>query len=102
MLHSLANTIDPNRLILVSSRCSKTVDRNLEMIDNMKKVLSGGEAQEEGRKPVKPQDLARLYETIIQVLIIIRRYSFPASKDGLVFLEKGAIPGLLFVYFCLF
>ena len=36
------------------------------MIESMKRVLSGEEAQEEGKKPVKPQDLARLYETIIQ------------------------------------
>ena len=48
-------------------RSTKTIDRNVEMIDSMKKVLSGDEAQEEGKKPVKPQDLARLYETIIQV-----------------------------------
>ncbi len=33
----------------------------------MKKVLSGEHEQEKGKKPVKAQDLARLYETIIQV-----------------------------------
>jgi hypothetical protein len=37
------------------------------MIEGMKRVLSGEEVQEKGKKPVKPQDLARLYETIIQV-----------------------------------
>ena len=37
------------------------------MIEGMKRVLSGEEVQDKGKKPVKPQDLARLYETIIQV-----------------------------------
>jgi hypothetical protein len=37
------------------------------MIEGMKKVLSGEHEQEKGKKPVKAQDLARLYETIIQV-----------------------------------
>ena len=48
-------------------RCSKTIDRNLVMIEGMKRILSGEEVQDQGKKPVKPQDLARLYETIIQV-----------------------------------
>jgi len=37
------------------------------MIEGMKRILSGEEVQDQGKKPVKPQDLARLYETIIQV-----------------------------------
>lgn len=39
------------------------------MIEGMKKVLSGENEQEKGKKPVKAQDLARLYETIVQVSI---------------------------------
>jgi len=37
------------------------------MIEGMKKVLSGELEQDRGKKPIKAQDLARLYETIIQV-----------------------------------
>jgi hypothetical protein len=43
----------------------------------MKRIMSGEEAQEEGKKPVKPQDLARLYETIIQV-----RCTHPRSEES--------------------
>ena len=48
------------------------MDRNLVMIEGMKRVLSGEEVQDKGKKPVKPQDLARLYETIIQVYLFHR------------------------------
>ena len=59
------------------------------MIDNMKKMLSGEEAQEEGKKPVKPQDLARLYETIIQV-----RYESLLDKYyGLIFFNSFFVSG---------
>ena len=43
------------------------------MIEGMKRVLSGEEVQDKGKKPVKPQDLARLYETIIQVPFLPRK-----------------------------
>jgi hypothetical protein len=46
------------------------------MIEGMKRILSGEEAQDQGKKPVKPQDLARLYETIIQVPTSIAQGTF--------------------------
>ena len=36
-------------------------------INEMKRVLSGEVIVEKGKKPVKPQDLVRLFENIIQV-----------------------------------
>jgi len=48
------------------------------MIESMKRVLSGEEAQEDGKKPVKPQDLVRLYETIIQVMLYLYIKAFSA------------------------
>ncbi len=51
---------------------TRTVDRNLEMVERAKEVLKKAEqgvgtpAKGDGRaKPVKPQDLVRLYEAII-------------------------------------
>ncbi len=54
---------------------TRTVDRNLEMVERMKAALAGGggkqqeqaqQQQPDGRtKPVKPQDLVRLFEAII-------------------------------------
>ena len=38
------------------------------MIDHMSKILDGEISGESLKKPVKPQDLVRLYETIIQNL----------------------------------
>jgi len=49
-------------------KCNKVIDRNLVMINEMKKVLSGEVIVEKGKKPVKPQDLVRLFENIIQNL----------------------------------
>jgi len=49
-------------------KCNKVIDRNLVMINEMKKVLSGEVVIEKGKKPVKPQDLVRLFENIIQNL----------------------------------
>ena len=48
-------------------RLSKTVERNLLLIENMKDYLPGKKL-EEGRKITKPQDLVRLYDIIIQVI----------------------------------
>ena len=45
---------------------TKTIERNLLMIDSLKQYLPGNRT-EEGRKVTKPQDLARLYDIIIQV-----------------------------------
>jgi hypothetical protein len=45
-------------------RQTKTIDRNLLMIESLKLQL--GKIQE-GKKMVKPQDIARLYDIIIQV-----------------------------------
>ena len=57
-------------------KCSRTVDRNLEMVERMKAALASGEhhQQQQGTidsraKPVKPQDLVRLFEAIITNLI---------------------------------
>ena len=32
----------------------------------MKKIVHGKKAVEKGKKPIKPQDLVRLYDTVIQ------------------------------------
>ncbi|KAK3089911.1 hypothetical protein FSP39_007594 [Pinctada imbricata] len=48
-------------------RLSKTIDRNLLLIQNLKGYLPGRQV-EEGRKITKPQDLVRLYDIIIQNL----------------------------------
>lgn len=53
---------------LIFIKCSKTIDRNLVMIESMKKVLSGECPQLKGKKPIKPNDLVRLYENILQNL----------------------------------
>lgn len=47
-------------------RQTKTIERNLLMIDSLKKNLPGSR-QDDSKKLTKPQDLARLYEIIIQV-----------------------------------
>ena len=36
------------------------------MIDDMKEYLSGAKEMDKSKKPVKPQDLVRLYDTVIQ------------------------------------
>jgi hypothetical protein len=36
------------------------------MIEEMRKIVNGEKELEKGKKPVKPQDLVRLYETVIQ------------------------------------
>ena len=50
------------------SRCNKLIDRNLVLITEMRRVLAGEIVVEKGKKPVKPQDLVRLFESIIQVV----------------------------------
>ena len=52
--------------VSVSFRCNKTIDRNFAMIEEMKSYINGEKEVEKGKKPVKPQDLVRLYETIVQ------------------------------------
>jgi signal recognition particle subunit SRP68 len=51
---------------LMYIRLSKTVERNLLMIDKLKQYLPGKPVPE-GHKITKPQDLVRLYDIIIQV-----------------------------------
>ena len=46
------------------------IDRNLVLINEMKRVLAGEITVEKGKKPVKPQDLVRLFENIIQVITV--------------------------------
>lgn len=53
---------------LMFLRYTKTIERNLVMITAMKDVLEGKATLEDGKKPVRPQDLVRLYETVIQNL----------------------------------
>ncbi|WAQ97375.1 SRP68-like protein, partial [Mya arenaria] len=48
-------------------KLSKTIERNLLLIENMRSYLPGAQV-EEGRKITKPQDLVRLYDIIIQNL----------------------------------
>ena len=50
-------------------KLSKTIERNLLLIENLKNYLPGGQVAE-GRKITKPQDLVRLYDIIIQVSMI--------------------------------
>jgi signal recognition particle subunit SRP68 len=49
-------------------RYTITVNRNNVLLDTMKRQLEGKEKQEEGKKVVKPQDVVRMYENIIQSL----------------------------------
>ncbi|KAL3877845.1 hypothetical protein ACJMK2_035489 [Sinanodonta woodiana] len=48
-------------------KLTKTVDRNLLLIDSLKNFLPGKQ-MEDGHKITKPQDLVRLYDIIIQNL----------------------------------
>lgn len=48
-------------------KLTKTIERNLLLIENLKLYLPGGHV-EEGRKITKPQDLVRLYDIVIQNL----------------------------------
>ena len=36
------------------------------MIEEMKQFINGEKQVEKGKKPIKPQDLVRLYDTVIQ------------------------------------
>ena len=49
----------------------------------MKKVLSGESPQQKGKKPIKPNDLVRLYENILQNLKDIP--CLPGLEDDLEF-----------------
>ena len=51
-------------------RQTKTIERNLLMIENLKANLPGNR-QDERQKMTKPQDLVRLYDIIIQVCLIL-------------------------------
>ena len=44
-------------------RSTKTIDRNYAMIEEMKSYINGEKQPEKGKKPIKPQDLVRLYDT---------------------------------------
>jgi len=68
---------------LIFIKCSKTIERNLVMIDSMKKVLNGEIPQQKGKKPIKPNDLVRLYENILQNLKDIP--CLPGLEDDLEF-----------------
>lgn len=47
-------------------KCTKTVERSLTMIAYMTEALESGGSI--GKKPVRAQDLVRLYETVLQNL----------------------------------
>lgn len=49
-------------------RHSITLSRNLVLLDTMRSQLEGREKAVEGRKVVKPQDVVRMYENIVQSL----------------------------------
>ena len=51
-------------------KCSRTVERSLSMIANMSEALEAGTAVggDAKKKPVRAQDLVRLYETVMQNL----------------------------------
>jgi len=51
---------------LTFMKCSITIDRNYVLIEEMKKIVHGEKEVEKGKKPIKPQDLVRLYDTVIQ------------------------------------
>jgi len=51
---------------LTFMKCTKTIDRNYAMIEEMKSYINGEKELEKGKKPIKPQDLVRLYETVMQ------------------------------------
>jgi len=51
---------------LTFMKCSKTIDRNYVLIEEMRKIVHGEKELEKGKKPVKPQDLVRLYDSVIQ------------------------------------
>lgn len=51
---------------LMYLRLTKTIDRNLLMIEKLRQYLPGKHIAD-GHKVTKPQDLVRLYDIIIQV-----------------------------------
>ena len=53
-------------ILFLFFRCSITIDRNYVLIEEMKKIVHGEKEVEKGKKPIKPQDLVRLYDTVIQ------------------------------------
>ncbi|XP_074647585.1 signal recognition particle subunit SRP68-like [Tubulanus polymorphus] len=60
-------------------RLTKTIERNLLMIQNLEEGLHSKKQQREGKKIPKPQDLARLYEIIVQNLTDIP--NLPGFED---------------------
>lgn len=74
----------PSNLILLFSyltwtRISKTIERNLLMLDSYQQTLN---SEEKGTKNVKPQDIVRLYDIILQNLKDM------ANLPGLLYDEK--------------
>jgi len=51
---------------LTFMKSTKTIDRNYAMIEEMKSYINGEKEPEKGKKPIKPQDLVRLYDTVMQ------------------------------------
>ncbi len=76
-------------------RLTKTVDRNLLLIENLKNYLPGKQV-EEGRKITKPQDLVRLYDIMIQVSSVVQVDN--KLKDHIVILEVDGIPSPFWIY----
>jgi len=50
---------------LLYIRHTTTVNRNLVLLETMKRQVEGVEKQEEGKKVIKPQDIVRMYENIM-------------------------------------
>ena len=67
------------------------------MIDHMSKILDGEISGESLKKPVKPQDLVRLYETIIQNLTDMPQLA--GLDEDLGFKHEVTFPELIFSLF---
>ncbi|CAH1793893.1 unnamed protein product, partial [Owenia fusiformis] len=74
------------------SKLTKTIERNLIMIETMKEKLKRGEDGEDGRK-ARPQDLARLYDIIIQSASEIPQLPGLEEDDALSQEISGQIQG---------
>eukprot|EP00088_Acartia_fossae_P053457 TRINITY_DN6090_c0_g1_i2.p1 TRINITY_DN6090_c0_g1~~TRINITY_DN6090_c0_g1_i2.p1 ORF type:complete len:596 (+),score=215.24 TRINITY_DN6090_c0_g1_i2:37-1824(+) len=74
---------------LLYIRHSITVNRNVVLLETMKRQLEGLEKQEEGKKVVKPQDIVRMYENIIQSLYEVT--SLPGLEEDEELMQSNEI-----------
>merc|ERR1711872_635788 len=64
-------------------RHSITTSRNAVLLELMRAQLEGGEKPVDGKKVVKPQDLVRMYENIIQSLHEVTSLAGLEEDDGM-------------------